>query len=504
MAEEIRVDRGVATGFVESRRAPETPLEGLGRALNAAGRTAASGLNFAGQLADKELREAENALSSPTITEEEVNEIREGSTFPLAKYRAANRLGELRVMQRMPEIEDAVAKAPDVLASRDILRKLQSEMLEGVDDPAVAAGIRERFATAAPTLLAEASRRRIETRERTERVTVDESLRLALENSGAIGLASEVVGMMTEDGLSGGDATALVDSAVTTIENHWLTGDDEDPNDNVFAEDSLDAIDTLLTVDTITGPERKKLTKLRQRIEQDEEASRRRLATEGSEAATAAQAQAFQRILDFQRDNPDTRVPDSLREAYIQTGHTAANKESARQWLRENVASEGVLDTPIWQEGAGQVKAMFNLQAQSVGGAAAGGVNAVELALNPALLVHAQNVYRQIGAALPRDLEGDALRAAQQKAVADSIAAAQAVQVKQAEANAFREKLLDQRRALGRDIPGVKRNDAVIAKKQAAIDRQMRESMGLSVKIVANNWLILNGYSPLDFDNPLE
>lgn len=502
MAEELRVNRAIASGFVETRRSPETPLEGLNRALNRGGRFIASGLNFAARQAEKELREADKLLSSPLITEEEVAEIEENATYPLAKFRAANRRGELLVQREAERLQDEVDNTPDPLAARALLQKEQAALLETVDDPAVAAGIRERMASLAPTLLSQASRRRIETRNAQEALTVDETLRLALEKEGALGYVGNLIPMMREEESSGGDVDALLGRAAGVLEAHWLSGDDEDPNDNVFADSTMEAIDQLMEDGTLDSKQRKAFAALRQRIENDEEATRRRLAGSGASVEKQTHLRQQTAILDWKRDNPDTPVPQNLRDSYLRTAPTPAAQRAAQKWLEQNVVTEGVLHKNEWQNGEKRVKAVFNLQARGIGD------SSVDLSLNPVLMEHALNVYREIGASLPTELEGEELRVAAQKAVADSIASSERVTTLQAENNTKRENLLKRRAELKKrfaeGLPGVQTSKAGEQAKLASIDAEIRKLAGAAVRQVAEEWRLSNGYGPYDLDLPLE
>jgi len=493
MPEEIRVNTEIERGFVGSRPAPGK-LDALRVALQGV-KDVRSGVE---RFQAREAAEVEDLLSSPLVTENEAQEIRDSAITPLAKLRAENRQGELIVQREVESLQDAISNAPDAIEARKILRQRQQELLDAHGDEAgIASGIRERFADVAPNLLGEASARRIATRERQERLAVDEDLRLNLESSGALGYVNTLIPHLTDEALTGGDVDGILADAAIVLENHWKSGDDvEDPDGNVNTVDSLESIDILLEDIPLDAKQRKAFTDLRQRIQSGEEAARRARATSDKPAKDAAHAQAQQDIINWIDANPDQPLPPQMTRRLIASGDTAAKKRAAREWLKDQAPPLGVVNTEIWEQGRTQLRAQAELEFEA----------SIDFDLednvSPADILA---VYESLGARLDPALADDPaeLRRVRENAIAEATVKAkervdlrrQTRQDRVAQTERFTVEY--QRRIASGDREGAARlanvhRESIIEVETRAFTQQI------------DRWALEMGYTPFDMVQPLE
>jgi hypothetical protein len=290
-----------------------------------------------------ERERVDDLLASPTITAEEAAEVAASTKYLENQTRALNRQGEVRAEKEYDRIAEEVGKAPDVLTARQRLRELQAEVSEGLP-PGVAAGVAERFAQYAPNLLQQASARRQGRQEVEEAVNIGTDFRSSLESRGATGMLESFRGALSDEILTrGGDGSRVHDIAIDTLENRWLAGEELGTDTNLFADDTLATLDSLLG-DQSTGEaaQRSKYLKLRERIISAEE---RKRTSEGSilNAQRKADHTSWTRIASGYRRRGEP-VPDEILDQMQETASTGAEVRAAEEFAN-NFDSPGMSGT---------------------------------------------------------------------------------------------------------------------------------------------------------------
>lgn len=497
MAEELRVIGTIEKGFVDTGRPGPGGLDALGDALGRFGDLVGDSIKFAEREAKLEEQEVVEALSSPLLSEDEIREIEEASRFPLAKIRAQNRRGEFLVQKELEKIQDAAANAADPIEARRILREYQQRILDGVEDPAVQAGIRERMAREGSQILGEASKRRIAAREAEEIRTTSEDLRASMEYGGAVGLFNTLAPMMEDEVISGGSQQDIAVRGLQVIENFWRDGDDDDPSKNPNTDDALEAIDLVLDNGNLDAKSRGAYTEMRDKIVGAEATRARTYDATDEPTKTELHAQAQIRILNFKDENPTTQVPISMQRALIETAPTAPRAVAAREWLKDNVTPVGVLLTDTWEEGRRRLAGQARAVAQGLTPAG------MEVALNPASMASAIAFYERVGANLDPKMEPEQLRNARDQALQDSVKAGLELDKAAAEAETHRDQVVSDYTKKINQAKAVGQGEEEIQKLNAEMNESLRNIVPIVVQHKVSKWLARHGYADVQFDNPL-
>ncbi len=325
MPEEIRPGRSDARGFIHLGRTGPTAFEALGDALS-------DGVGIVNEFVEKkekkDLEEATNILSSPLLTPEEAAELEQTSRSPLIRMKAKNARGGLMVEEQIATFEDTISNTKDPIEARAKLKEFQSSLMEGVDDPAVRAGIRERFALHAPRMLGEASKRRLVAQEIEEQLIVSTDLQAGLSR-GPIGFTEILVDHAEGSALAGKDMNAFHERAAQALQNAWRSGDDG-LESNPDAPRILETIDAVLQHGGIVDEkQRSHYIGLRDAIEADEERRRGDPAVALDAANKAAYLARFKAAEKWRLRNPNAPFPADQAQALIDDAPTAAEARAA-------------------------------------------------------------------------------------------------------------------------------------------------------------------------------
>lgn len=498
MSEELRVDRTVERPFV-ALRGGESGLERLGRALGQGARATQQLASIAEREARREAEEIQEALASPLITEEEIAEIEGDATFPLGRIKAQNRRGELMVESQFDQIQQQVEAAPDAIAARQILRKIQQQILDGLEgqDTAIAAGVRNRMATIAPRILAEGSERRIKMRKRQERLDVNETNRLALETSGPEWAAATIIDGWTDELVAQGDSEQYASDTSEMLLNHYLQGDNDDPLNNIHADDVLETIDLLLAKDTgiprDLEKERGTLIELRQKIENDEQNRFSKIEASGKLSASQAYANSYKRLVAHRETKPGEPIPEALIADAWNNAPSRTEVDELEGWLKENAPEQGALYTTTWQENFSKLRQIFAADFES-GGLQFAGASA---------LIDADAIYSDIGRRVPASTSPEDLRTIARESAIEAVNQAREIAQTRERTRAARVEdredtitQIAEAEAEGLDPVAIQE-----IKEQYAARR--RRTIGLDVEQAAIEVLQDLGLTPLDFENPV-
>jgi hypothetical protein len=332
MPEEIRPSRSIESGRVDTGRPGTSGLASLGQALRTVSNTVG---DLTERAAEKELREMEDLLSSPLLSENEIQEIEESATFPLGRIKARNRRGSFLAQQAYDNVFDQVSQAPDATSARKILREAQQGILGQSDDASVQAGIRERFSEFGTELLSEAAQRRVVARAREETINVAEDQRVALESGSRLNFGNVLVGQLEDEQIANGDVAALVDTSILSLEAYWLAGDDDEiGKGNVHANRTLDHIDLILDEVPMESSERLKFSRLRERIEAGEEAAIANPEKLQTDALKRAHKNHGAALTNWSLDNPGVIPPEALTRPYLATAPTESARRAALEFVQ--------------------------------------------------------------------------------------------------------------------------------------------------------------------------
>lgn len=319
--ERIQPATRIESGFVDYGRRPgRGPLDALSDALKEIPRAAQAGIDFAERAAEREVRDNAVLLASPTLTRAEAEEIRNDATFPLARLKAENRMGALRVQEVWSDWEDQLANTADPLEARRKLAELQDKLIKANPNATRGEvdGIRERVSALAEPLLSEASKKRIALRERREAEASDKALTLAIEDGGPEAFVGVLRLQLTEEAVANGDAPEIMERAALILDNHVRSLDNPDesgmsPNLDSAYDEVYETIDLALDVIPASlAEERAPFAKLRDRMEGEQE-RRRREALSDIDKLTQNQIHAgtLSDIIEFDKANPGDELPPS-------------------------------------------------------------------------------------------------------------------------------------------------------------------------------------------------
>ena len=303
-------------------------------------------------------------LSSPTLTPEEAAEISGSTKFLSNQTRALNRQGEVTAELQYDRIVEEVGKTKSVTDARQRLRELQQELVGGVSDPAVIAGINERFASYAPNLLQQASARRQGQRDAREAGDISADFSASLESRGGQGFLSSFRGALADDILTkGGDGKEVHAIAVDTLKNRWLAGEEIGGELNPNADDVLEAIGVVLAAEsTRDSAQRSKYLSLRKSIitRREENLSARDRTSPDDATFNTLFTAASQKLV--AGETVSAEAVDALYAAAAGVGHTEVSKvnsllskETGLSYTSEAKNGRNIINSMFQKSVSGQI-----------------------------------------------------------------------------------------------------------------------------------------------------
>jgi hypothetical protein len=341
------IQPGRFSGAIQlARQAADSPLDALAGALDNA---VAFGVDVAGTVRDEERDENDELLASPLITQAEAIEIENEAFFPISKIHAQNRRGELMVNERIAELEDLVSKAPDTIEARRLMRDFQSDVMAGTGEEGVQAGIRERLAHVAPSLLNNAAANRIQLqaieldqdRAASQRVTYDIGAETFVDQHVAMLADSTFVNPLDQD--------RYFEQTLQTLGNQHSLGVNLENGNNARDSKTIAILDSMIATGPLQGVSPKNIGRMT--------AMRSKIIT-GAATLARSHAQSPQRQLDqnhadsrarasrWKQKNPNTPFPDGMVEDLTETARLTGKPSNVTS-VDDFVLGAGNEGTPV-------------------------------------------------------------------------------------------------------------------------------------------------------------
>jgi hypothetical protein len=270
---------------------------------------------------NREEKDAQEVLSNPLATEGEINELINESTHSLNRVKAENRLGEWRASEGRSALLDAMSNTGSVEQARTVMLEHQGLALQEAGSAGELAGIKEAYAQWAPSMLDQASARRVAETERQAQIVTTGSQRTALHEGGPLAYATNFYGQLSEEAITSGDVDAYVVSAVTTLENEWLEGEGMDDIPNPRTDLILNSIDAVMADSdaNMTDKSISQFRTLQKKILTAVGVDRVSTARDQLDADKQTHLDLMKEINVFKAENPGKAVPqtdiDAVREA---------------------------------------------------------------------------------------------------------------------------------------------------------------------------------------------